>query len=76
MSLLRAPHGYLSYYFGPALDHYRCHSLYLLSTKSSRVIGIVDCFAKPFILPGSSVVEQLHELITDMGTTLSEIAKQ
>ena len=40
------PHGYLSYCLGPALDH----SLYVISTKSSRVTDTVDLFAKPFVL--------------------------
>ena len=42
-----APHGYLSYYLGPSLDHYRCHSLFVISTKASRVTDTVDFFAKP-----------------------------
>ena len=69
-----ALHGYLSYYLRPALNHYRCHS-FVISIKCSRVTDTVDFFAKPFVLHGSSPVEQLHALITDMGTTLSEIAK-
>ena len=36
-----APHGYSSYYHEPALDHYRCHSLCVISTKSSQVTDIV-----------------------------------
>ena len=70
-----APHGYLSYYLGPSLDHYRCHSLFVISTKASRVTDTVDFFAKQFVLPGSSPVEQLTALVTDMSTTVSEIAK-
>ena len=61
-----APYSYLSYYLGPSLDHYRCHSLYVISAKSSRVTDTVDLFAKPFVLPGFSPVKQLHTLVTDM----------
>ena len=70
-----APHGYLSYYLGPSPDHCRCYSLYVISTKSSRVTNTVDFLAKPFVLPGLSPVKQLRALVTDMGNTKSEIAK-
>ena len=39
-----ATHGYISYYLGPALNHYRCHFLYVISTKSSRITDTVDFF--------------------------------
>ena len=42
-----APHGYLSYYLGSALVHYRCHSLYVISTKSSEVTDTVDFLPNP-----------------------------
>ena len=72
---LMGTHGYLSYYLGPAFDPYRCHSLFIISSKSSRVTDTTYFFAKPFFLPGSSPVEQIHALVTDMGTILTEIAK-
>ncbi len=31
------PHGDRAYYLGPALTHYRCHRVYIVSTRTKRI---------------------------------------
>ena len=37
-----AAHGVDGFYLGPAMNHYRCHNVYIPSTHSERVVETVD----------------------------------
>jgi hypothetical protein len=37
-----APHGQDGWYIGPALEHYRCCTVYISKTRSERVVETVD----------------------------------
>jgi hypothetical protein len=37
-------------YIGPALEHYRCYTLYVTKTRGERVVETVDFFPKKFTL--------------------------
>jgi hypothetical protein len=39
-----APHGQDGWYTGPALEHYRCYTVYITKTRSSRIVETVDFF--------------------------------
>jgi hypothetical protein len=39
-----APHGQDGWYIGPALEHYRCYTVYINKTRSERVVETVDFF--------------------------------
>jgi hypothetical protein len=39
-----APHGKYGWYIGPALEHYRCYTIYISKTRSERVVETVDFF--------------------------------
>jgi hypothetical protein len=39
-----APHGQDWWYIGPALEHYRCYTLYITKTRGERVVETVDFF--------------------------------
>jgi hypothetical protein len=39
-----APNGQDNWYIGPALEHYRCYSVYRNKTRSERVVETVDFF--------------------------------
>jgi hypothetical protein len=41
-----APHGQYGWYSGPALDHYRCYTVYITKTREERVVETVDFFWK------------------------------
>jgi hypothetical protein len=37
-----APHGQDGWYIGPALEHYRCYTVYITKTRSNRIVETVD----------------------------------
>jgi hypothetical protein len=46
-----APHGQDGWYIGPALQHYRCYTVYITETRGERVVETVDFFPENFKLP-------------------------
>jgi hypothetical protein len=39
-----APHGQDGWYIEPAMEHYRCYTVYITKTRSSRIVETVDFF--------------------------------
>jgi hypothetical protein len=39
-----APHVQYGWYIGPALEHYRCYTVYITKTRAERVVETVDFF--------------------------------
>jgi hypothetical protein len=52
-----APHGQNGCYIGPALEHYRCYTVYITKTRGERVVETVDFFPENFKLPFPSTQE-------------------
>jgi hypothetical protein len=46
-----APHGQDCWYTGPALEHYRCYTVYIAKTRSSRIVETVEFFPHQFKIP-------------------------
>jgi hypothetical protein len=46
-----APHGQDGWYIGPALEHYRCYTVYIIKTRGERVVETVDFVPETFKLP-------------------------
>jgi hypothetical protein len=46
-----APHGQGGWYIGPALEHYRCYTVYITKTRGERVVETVDFSPENFTLP-------------------------
>jgi hypothetical protein len=46
-----APHGQYGLYIGPALEHYRCYTVYITKTRSNRIVETFECPAHKFKLP-------------------------
>jgi hypothetical protein len=46
-----APHGQDGWYLGPALEHYRCYTVYITKTRGNRIVETVDFFPEKFTLP-------------------------
>jgi hypothetical protein len=42
------PHGDRAYYLGPALTRYRCHRVYIVSTRTERITLTLAHFPLPF----------------------------
>jgi hypothetical protein len=55
------------WYIGPALEHYRCYTVYINKTRGERVVETVDFFPENFKLPFPST----QELATKAATELS-----
>jgi hypothetical protein len=54
-----APHGQDGWYIGPALEHYRCYTVYITKTRSSRVVETVEFFPHQLKVPfPSSFIQQ------------------
>jgi hypothetical protein len=62
-----APHGKDGWYIGPALEHYRCYTVYITKTRSNRIVGTVDFFPEKFTLPFPSS----HDLATQAAADLT-----
>jgi hypothetical protein len=52
-----APHGQDGWYIGPALEHYRCYTVYINKTRGERVVKTVVFFPEKFKLPFLSTQE-------------------
>jgi hypothetical protein len=46
-----APHGKDGWYIGPALEHYRYYTVYIIKTRGDRIVETVDFFPEKFTLP-------------------------
>jgi hypothetical protein len=62
-----APHGQDGWYIGPALEHYRCYTVYITKTRSNRIVETVEFFPHKFTLPFPSS----HELATQAAADLT-----
>jgi hypothetical protein len=60
-----APHGQDGWYTGPALEHYRCYTVYITKTRSSRIVETVDFFPHQIPFPSS------RDLATQAATELT-----
>jgi hypothetical protein len=61
-----APHGQYGWYIGPALEHYRCYTVYITKTRSSRVVETVEFFPHTFKLPFPSSIELATQAEADL----------
>jgi hypothetical protein len=62
-----APHGQDGWYIEPALEHYRCYTVYITETRSNRIVETVEFFPNKFILPFPSS----HDLATQAAADLA-----
>jgi hypothetical protein len=46
-----SPHMQDGWYIGPALEHYRCYTVYITKTRSSRIVETVELFPHQFKIP-------------------------
>jgi hypothetical protein len=63
------PHGQDGWYIGPALEHYRCYTVYITKTRSNRIVETVEFFPQKFVLPFPSS----HELATQAAADLTHV---
>jgi hypothetical protein len=61
-----APHGQDGWYIGPALEHYRCYTVYISRTRGERVVETVDFFPETFKLPFPSTQDLATKAATEL----------
>jgi hypothetical protein len=61
-----APHGQDGWYIGPALENYRCYTVYITNTRSNRIVETVDFFPQKVILPFPSSLDLATQAAVDL----------
>jgi hypothetical protein len=61
-----APHGQDGWYIGPALEHYRCYTVYITKTKGNRIVETVDFLPKKITLPFPSSQDVATQAAADL----------
>jgi hypothetical protein len=61
-----APHGQDGWYIGPALEHYRCYTVYITKTRGNRIVETVEFPPKKFILPFPSSQDLATQAAADL----------
>ena len=61
-----APHGTVGYYVGPALEHYRCYTIFFPSTQRTRECISLQWFPQSIPFPKVSQLEYLRQTADDL----------
>jgi hypothetical protein len=64
--LIWAPHGQDGWYIGPALEHYRCYTIYITKPRGERVVEIGDFFPDTSKLPFPSAQDLATKEAADL----------
>lgn len=68
-----APHGVPGFYLGPAMQHYRCYTVWATPTSSIRVTDTVAWFLEHHKFPVPSPHDLLIAAIHDVRTAISNV---
>jgi hypothetical protein len=61
-----APHGQDGWYIGPALEHYRCYTVYITKTRGNRIVETLEFFPDKFTLPFPSSQDLATQAAVDL----------
>jgi hypothetical protein len=61
-----APHGQDGWYIGPALEHFRCYTVYITKTRGERLVETVEFSPEKFTLPFPSALELATQAAVDL----------
>jgi hypothetical protein len=65
-----APHGHHGYSLCPAMHHYRCQNVYILTTASERIVDTLEFFPHNYQMPQLSSTDRLLMAAKDMTDAL------
>ena len=68
-------HGEDSFYIGPALDHYRCVTVFVPKTRSTRISDTVMFIPTTIPVPSTTIEDHLRQASSDIVTILSNPPK-
>jgi hypothetical protein len=60
------PQGQDGWYIGPALEHYRCYTVYITKTRGDRIVETVDFFPQKITLPFPSPQDLATQAAVDL----------
>jgi len=66
-------HGKLGYYIGRALLHYRCHTVYMVDSRATRISDCLAWFPVNISMPGTSLIEELTASVEGVRRSLSKL---
>jgi Reverse transcriptase (RNA-dependent DNA polymerase) len=66
-------HGKLGYYIGRALLHYRCHTVYMVESRATRVSDCLAWFPAGIKMPGTSLIEELTASVDGVRRSLAKL---
>jgi hypothetical protein len=61
-----SPHGRDGWYIGPALEHYRCYTVYITKTRGDRIVKTVDFFPEKITFPFPSSQDLATQAAADL----------
>ncbi|EEC47130.1 predicted protein [Phaeodactylum tricornutum CCAP 1055/1] len=61
-----APHAVEGWYLGPALNHYRCHRVWITETRAERVADTLSCFPTRIPMPAASSTDRALAAARDL----------
>jgi hypothetical protein len=61
-----APHGLDGWYVGPAMESYRCHTVWIWETRATRIIDTLTWFPSKVKLPDSSSTDVILSCLQDI----------
>jgi hypothetical protein len=64
------PHGQDGWYLVPALEHYRCYTVYITKTRGDGIVETVECFPEKFTLPFPSPQDLATQAAEDLNRAL------
>jgi hypothetical protein len=64
------PHGQDGWYIGPALEHYRCYTVYITIARGDRIVETVNFFPEKFTLPFPSSQDLATQAASDLAHAL------
>ena len=60
------PHSVDGFYVGPAMQHYRCHRVYVTKTRSHRISDTVEFLPTKVRMPQTTTLEKLQSSVNDI----------
>jgi hypothetical protein len=61
-----APHGVPGWYIAPALEHYRCYTVYITKTNATRISDTVEFFPTNTMLPSLTSADAAQHAARDL----------
>ena len=65
-----APHAVEGWYVGPAFDHYRCYTIWVIPTRQTRTVNQLEWFPQKLAMPIASQLDLIGATLRDLSYLL------